>query len=84
MRTFEVPAVGACMVVEDTGEHRQIFGEDGERVVYFRNAGEMVEQVRMLLANEILRKTLRDNVHLHIANGANTYADRLASAINAL
>jgi hypothetical protein len=84
MRTFEVPAVGACMVVEDTGEHRQIFGEDGERVVYFRNAGEMVEQVRTLLANEILRKTLRDNVHLHITNGANTYADRLASTINAL
>ena len=84
MRTFEVPAVGACMVVEDTEEHRQIFGEDGIRVIYFRTGGEMVEQVRMLLANETLRKTLRDNVHPHITNGANTYADRLASMINAL
>jgi spore maturation protein CgeB len=84
MRSFEVPAVGACMVVEDTLEHRQIFGEDGGRVVYFKTAGEMVERVRMLLANEILRKSLRDNVHLHITNGANTYADRLRTMINAL
>lgn len=84
MRTFEVPAVGACMVVEDTLEHRQIFGEDGARVVYFKTAGEMVERTRMLLANEILRKKLRDNVHLHITKGVNTYADRLARMLNAL
>jgi spore maturation protein CgeB len=84
MRTFEVPAVGACMVVEDTPEHREIFGEAGVRVVYFKTAGEMVERVRMLLANEILRKALRDNVHLHITNGANTYADRLRTMINVL
>jgi spore maturation protein CgeB len=83
MRTFEVPAVGACMVVEDTLEHRQIFGEDGVRVVYFKTAGEMVERVRMLLTNQILRKTLRDNVHIHITRGANTYADRLRTMINA-
>jgi spore maturation protein CgeB len=84
MRSFEVPAVGACMVVEDTEEHRQIFGEDGTRVLYFKSAREMVERTRTLLANEILRRSLRDNVHLHITNGANTYADRLASMINAL
>ncbi len=32
MRTFEVPAAGGCMCVEDTDEHREIFGEDGEAV----------------------------------------------------
>jgi hypothetical protein len=84
MRSFEVPAVGACMVVEDTEEHRQIFGADGIRILYFRTAGEMVEQVRILLANDVLRRSLRDNVHLHITNGANTYTDRLASMITAL
>ena len=84
MRTFEVPAVGACMVVEDTGEHRQIFGEDGARVLYFKSAREMVERTRMLLANENLQRSLRDNVHLHITKGENTYADRLRSMIDAL
>jgi len=82
MRTFEVPAVGACMVVEDTVEHRQIFGEDGDRVVYFKTAGEMVERVQTLLANEILRKALKENVHLHITKSANTYADRLGTMIS--
>ena len=84
MRSFEVPAVGACMVVEDTGEHRQIFGEDGARVLYFKSAREMVERTRMLLANENLQRSLRDNVHLHITKGENTYADRLRSMIDAL
>jgi hypothetical protein len=84
MRTFEVPAIGACIVVEDTLEHRLIFGEDGARVLYFKTAREMVEQVRMLLANEILRRSLRDNVHVHDTGGANTYSDRFASMINTL
>jgi hypothetical protein len=65
-------------------EDRKIFDEDGARVIYFKTAGGMVERVRMLLANEILRKALRDNVHLHITNGANTYADRLRAMINTL
>jgi len=84
MRSFEVPAVGACMVVEDTEEHRQIFGEDRTRVLYFNSAREMVERTRTLLANENLRRSLRDNVHIHITKGGNTYADRLRSMINAL
>ena len=28
MRSFEIPAIGACMLVEDTEEHREIFGPD--------------------------------------------------------
>jgi hypothetical protein len=39
--------------------------------------GKMVEQVRMLLASQILCKTLMNNAHIHITRGANTYADRL-------
>ena len=46
--------------------------------------GEMVEQVRMLLASQILCKTLMNNAHIHITNGANTYADRLRTMINVL
>ena len=72
------------MVVEDTLEHRLIFGEDGTRVVYFKTAREMVEQARMRLANQILRKTLRYNAHSHITRGANTYADRLRMMISVL
>lgn len=29
MRTFELAAMGACLIVEDTEEHREIFGTEG-------------------------------------------------------
>ncbi len=82
MRTFEVPAVGACMVTEDTVEHRQIFGEDGERVIYFKNPSEMVEKTKFLLQDNALRRKLRDALHLHIVKGGHTYADRLRTMLN--
>lgn len=77
MRTFELAACGACMVVEDTIEHRQIFGEDGENVAYFRTPAQMVEKARELLNNEPTRRRLRMNAHAHITHGKNTYVDRL-------
>ena len=52
MRTFEVPAIGACMLTEDTEEHREIFGKEGDAVLYFRTMNEMVSQLRFLLDHE--------------------------------
>lgn len=78
MRSYEVPAVGACMVVEDTEEHREIFGEEGLRVVYFRSPAEMVAKTQELLGDAETRHRLRDSAHVHITEGKNTYADRLA------
>lgn len=78
MRTFEVPAVGACMVVQDTVEHRALFGGDEERVAYFREPAEMVDKVVQLLKSPSERRRLRMAAHSHIVNGKNTYADRLS------
>jgi hypothetical protein len=36
MRSFEIAAVGGCMLAQDIDEHREIFGSEGEAVVYFR------------------------------------------------
>lgn len=77
MRTFEVPAVGACMVVEDTEEHRRLFGADGENVIYFRTPAEMVAKTRQLLNDSSTRDRLRSRAHALITQGNNTYADRL-------
>ena len=78
MRSFEVPAVGACMVVEETPEHREIFGPDGKAVRYFRTPQEMVETTSWLLHQIPERKRLREKSHQHIVRGRNTYADRLS------
>jgi spore maturation protein CgeB len=79
MRTFEVPAIGACMLVEDTTEHRDIFGIDKEAVAYFRTIDEMIEKLRWLLANDKERWRLARAAHDLIVNGHNTYLDRLIS-----
>lgn len=78
MRSYEIAATGACMLVEDTEEHRAIFGADGETVLYFGTIAEMVERARALLADGDMRARLAEAVRARITAGANTYGDRLS------
>ena len=82
MRTFELAAMKACMLVEDSDEHREFFGTEGESVLYFRSIGEMLSQVKWLIANETERHRLAANVRQRITSGAHTYADRLKVMID--
>jgi hypothetical protein len=77
MRTFEVPATGACALVEDTAEHREIFHADGENVSYFGSVGEMVEKARWLVDHPQERQSLAARCHRLITAGGHTYRDRL-------
>jgi spore maturation protein CgeB len=81
MRSFEIAAVGTCLLAEDTEEHREIFGPDGEAVAYFNTMGEMVERARFLLEHDGEREKLAEAAHRRIVGGANTYRDRLASMV---
>ena len=57
MRTFEVPAMGGCMLAEATDDHRQLFGTedtegtDTEAVSYFGTPEEAVEKTRSLVGD---------------------------------
>jgi spore maturation protein CgeB len=82
MRTFELPAMGACMLTEDTAEHREIFGTEGEAVLYFGSISEMIEKARWLVTHGAERKKLAANAHASITGGRNTYRDRLATMLN--
>lgn len=77
MRTFEAAAMGACLAMEDTLEHRRIFGPDGDSVVYFHHPKSLVAACRRLLADEGLRQRLRVAARHRVLGGRNTYADRL-------
>jgi spore maturation protein CgeB len=81
MRSFEIAAVGGCMIAEDTDEHREIFGPEGEAVVYFRNAREAAERTRALLCNSFERRSLAAGLHRRIVGGAHTYAHRLGTML---
>ena len=55
MRSWEIGAIGGCMIAEDTPEHRAIFGEDGEAVRYFRTPEEAAAWSNLLLADPVER-----------------------------
>ena len=81
MRTFEAAAMQGCMLTEDTPEHREMFGADGEAVRYFRSIPEMVDHARSLLDNDAERTRLARTAHARITRGRNTYADRLEAML---
>ncbi len=81
MRTFEIPAMGTCMLTEDTQEHREIFGEEGKAAIYFHTAEEMVAKLHWLLDHEDERKRLAKASHQLITQGRHTYKDRLITML---
>jgi spore maturation protein CgeB len=82
MRTFEVPAVGTCMLTEDTPEHRDIFGAEGKAVVYFSSLEEMVQKAQWLLDHDAERQRLAKSAHRLVTEGKHTYCDRLETMLS--
>ena len=82
MRSYEAPAMGACMLVEDTLEHRELFGPNKESVVYFCGIAEMLEAVRWLLSSESERRRLATAARAIIVSNPNTYQDRLSAMLD--
>jgi hypothetical protein len=81
MRSYEAGAIGACMLVEDTLEHRELFGADSENVVYFHDCETMVMRLRELLDAPAERQRLAAAVRRRISDGGHTYDDRLRSML---
>ncbi|MDQ6678345.1 MAG: glycosyltransferase [Acidobacteriota bacterium] len=81
MRSFEVPAAGGCMLAEDTAEHREVFGGDGEAVTYFSTPREMLDRANWLVSHGAEREHLAQNAHNLVRNGRHTYADRLRTIL---
>lgn len=84
MRTFEIPAMRGCMLAQDTETHRELFEAEGECVLYFKTATEMVEKTRWLLAHEPERTQMANNAFQRITEGKHTYRDRLGSILKGL
>jgi hypothetical protein len=81
MRSLELPAMGACMVMEDTVEHRFLFGLEGDAVLYYAGTDEMLRKVRQLKATPALTSRLGQAARCLITGRKHTYADRLSSIL---
>jgi len=77
MRSFEVPAMGGCPLLEDTSEHREIFGNDMEYKYYFNNPNEMINNAKALLGNLDERLRISRIIRDKIVSSNNTYQDRI-------
>lgn len=84
MRSFEIAALGGCMLAEDTAEHREIFGQDGECVVYFQSAADAAKRAKALLSAPTERSRLMTAIRDNILNGKHSYTDRFATMVNAV
>jgi spore maturation protein CgeB len=81
MRTYELAAMRACILAEDTAEHREILGDT---VAYFRTPADLTEQLDALLKDANARARSAEAAHGRITGGANTYADRLRAILTAV
>jgi len=81
MRSFEIAAAGGCLLAQDTDEHREVFGPEGEAVVYFRDAKAAAQRAHALLCDPSERKRLAVALHRRIISGGHTYAHRLATIL---
>ena len=77
MRSFEVAAMAGCMLVEDTDEHRQIFGAGENAVTYFRTSRDGIVSLRALVDNATRRAAMSARVRELVCHGEHTYAARL-------
>jgi spore maturation protein CgeB len=82
MRSFEIAAIGGCMLVEDTEEHRAIFGVDGESVRYFRTPEQAATLARFLIDHPAERVRLAASVRDRVSRHAHTYRDRLRTIMH--
>jgi spore maturation protein CgeB len=82
MRSLEIPAIGGCMLVEDTDEHRALFGPPGHTATYFRGVPDMLQQIACLISAGDERQRLAAAAHRHIRDGNHTYDDRLQSILS--
>ena len=65
-------------MTEDTLEHRDLFGSEGEGTLYWKTPEELVEQVGKIVREEVDPRTLAEKLHQRITREQrHRYTDRL-------
>jgi hypothetical protein len=82
MRSFEVPACGAFMLAERTGEHLELF-EEGTEAAYFGSPEELVEKTRCYLARDTERAAMAAAALGKVRSRDDTYKHRLETILEA-
>jgi spore maturation protein CgeB len=81
MRTYEVAAIGGPALAEDTEEHREILGEEGDTAFYFADDLQLEAKTRWLIEHPEEASAMGARLARRIRASPNTYADRLHSIL---
>lgn len=85
MRTYEAAASRSCLVVEDSPDHRELFGAEGDAVTYFTSPQDLVNKIRSLVKENVFRSLLANRAfEAVVRKNASTYADRLQTVLKLL
>lgn len=82
MRSFEIPACGGFMLAEDTPEHRELFGREGDCVLYFSSPEQAAEKARWALAHPQERRAMAARGQQLVSERGHTYGDRLQAMLD--
>ena len=77
MRSYELPAMRGCILAQDTLDHRELYGADGETVRYFASRHDIVDVARQLLGDAAERKRLALAASGRVVRPENNYHARL-------
>ena len=77
MRTFEGPAMGACMAFEATPRHIQLFGSFLPSVCIFNDRYGLLKVARLAVGDRSLAADIRAGLEAFVGEGGHTYAARL-------
>jgi hypothetical protein len=77
MRSYELPAMRACILAQDTPDHRELYGPDGETVRYFSSVSDIAAKAQELLRDNAERERLGVAVHSRVVRPENSYYARL-------
>jgi spore maturation protein CgeB len=80
MRLFEVAACGVFSLVTRTEEVQALFRE-GESVICFEDADELLEKVQYYLDHPDERQHIAERAYDHVVSGGHTYVDRVRSLL---
>jgi spore maturation protein CgeB len=81
MRSYELPAMRACILAQDTPDHRELYGPDSQTVRFFSAAADIGAAAHALLNDAAERHRLSVAVHSRVVRPENSYLQRLESLL---
>lgn len=81
MRSYELPSMLGCILAQDTPDHRELYGPDGETVRFFSSPQDIGAAAQRLMADAAERDRLEVAVHTRVVRPENNYYARLERLI---